>query len=146
MSSSYLTSLKLADVMHCETIAFPLLASGNNKFDKKLAFDIAIESINRCEYSNIQKVIIVLYGEKTTSFVKSLGYKVNTVNKTEKKKPKSDDFKKGVEKALNDAKEWMKDKDNQKMVLNLAFDIALIVLGGNGKAPQILKSIRKIFR
>ena len=34
LSSSYLAALNIAEVIGCESIAFPLLASGNNGFDK----------------------------------------------------------------------------------------------------------------
>ncbi|MDO4492166.1 MAG: macro domain-containing protein [Lachnospiraceae bacterium] len=45
LSSAYLSALELADVMDCKSIAFPLLASGNNGFDLELAFEIGV----RCE-------------------------------------------------------------------------------------------------
>ena len=46
LSSAYLSALKVADIMGCTSIAFPLLASGNNGYDLDLAFQIAKESIN----------------------------------------------------------------------------------------------------
>ena len=39
---AYLSSLKVAELMGCTSVAFPLLAAGNNGFDKDLAFEIAI--------------------------------------------------------------------------------------------------------
>ncbi len=41
LSSAYLCALNVADLMGCESIAFPLLSSGNNGFDLDLAFEIA---------------------------------------------------------------------------------------------------------
>lgn len=45
LGSAYASSLNVADVMGCESIAFPLLASGNNGFDREFAFQIAEDSI-----------------------------------------------------------------------------------------------------
>ncbi len=38
LGSAYRSSLEIADKMKCRSIAFPLLAAGNNGFDKELAF------------------------------------------------------------------------------------------------------------
>ena len=37
LSSAYLSALKLADIMQCQSVAIPLLASGHNGFDRELA-------------------------------------------------------------------------------------------------------------
>ncbi len=76
LSSAYLTSLKLADIMVCKSIAFPLLASGNNGFDRLLAFQIAERSINEFVGENIKDIILVVYDENTECFVRSQGYNV----------------------------------------------------------------------
>ena len=52
LSSAYISALGVADAMKCESIAFPMLASGNNGFDRALAFQIARESIGRFEGEN----------------------------------------------------------------------------------------------
>ena len=38
LCAAYLSALNIADVMRCESIAFPLLAAGSNGFDLDLAF------------------------------------------------------------------------------------------------------------
>ena len=70
LSSAYLTALNLADIMSCRSIAFPLLASGNNGFDRALAFKIAERSINNFEGKNIKDVILVIYDENAECFVR----------------------------------------------------------------------------
>ena len=37
LSAAYLSVMNVADIMGCESIAFPLLESGNNGFDLNLA-------------------------------------------------------------------------------------------------------------
>lgn len=63
LSSAYLASLNIAEVIGCESVAFPLLASGNNGFDKQLAFRIAEESIKSFESVKLKKVFLVVYGD-----------------------------------------------------------------------------------
>lgn len=76
LSSAYLASLNIAEVMGCESVAFPLLASGNNGFDKQLAFRIAEESIKSFESVKLKKVFLVIYGDTMETYMKSLGYNV----------------------------------------------------------------------
>lgn len=76
LSSAYLTALSIADVMGCSSIAFPVLASGNNRFDKHLALQIAKESFETFEGNNLRKVILVIFDEATTSIIKDQGYDV----------------------------------------------------------------------
>ena len=47
--------------MRCESVAFPLLASGNNGFDKELAIQIAKESIGQFEGDTLKKVYLVVF-------------------------------------------------------------------------------------
>lgn len=79
LSSAYLTSLKVADCMECTSIAFPLLASGNNGYDPELAFQIAKESISSFEGNYIQKVMLVIYGNRIASIVERQGYTVDVI-------------------------------------------------------------------
>ncbi len=76
LSSAYLSSLKIADVMGCQSIAFPLLASGNNGYDKELAFQIAKESIESFEGSSLKKAELVVYGSRITAWLREQGNEV----------------------------------------------------------------------
>ncbi len=144
LSSAYISSLKVADLMKCRTIAFPLLASGNNKFDKDLAFKIALESIENYEADSLDTTIIVLFGEETTNRVRSLGYDVNYAEKSKKSRPGADkaDI---VKKGLNIAFEWLKDEHNRKAVIALGLTIANMVC--KDKIPkEILDNLKKILK
>ena len=60
LSAAYLSALKIADIMGCKSVAFPLMASGNNGFDLNLAYEIAKESFTAFESVNLQKVYLVV--------------------------------------------------------------------------------------
>ena len=74
LSSAYLSSLELADMMGCTSIAFPLLASGNNGYDPELAFQIAKENIDLFKGNNLTKAILVIYGDSTAVMIRKAGY------------------------------------------------------------------------
>lgn len=74
LSSAYLSSLELADIMGCESMAFPLLAAGNNRFELDSAIKIAIDSISNYEATNkLNKVFLVVYGMRATDKIKKMG-------------------------------------------------------------------------
>jgi len=77
LSAAYLSALGVVDSMGCESIAFPLLASGNNGFDLDIAFEIAKKSIESFNPSNkLKTVILVLYGTKVMQIAKNQGISV----------------------------------------------------------------------
>ncbi len=77
LCAAYISSLILADGMGCKTIAIPVLASGNNKFDPDLALDIAIKSIMEYEPKyGLEEAFLTLYGFNLTNKVKDRGFEV----------------------------------------------------------------------
>lgn len=79
---TYLNCLETADQSCCESIAFPLLAAGNNGFDIDLALEIAITSINSYQaLSGLKTVYLVLYNEKIAKKIMRQGMPVKLVNK-----------------------------------------------------------------
>lgn len=86
LCSAYIAALQMADLLNCITIAFPLLASGNNKFDKELALEIAVKCIESFEPKHLQQAVIVLYGENTVDLVKKSGYPVISVSAPNKQR------------------------------------------------------------
>lgn len=145
LSSAYLSSMNLADVLGCESIAFPLLASGNNGFDRALAFKIAAESINKFEGTKLKRVTLVVYGETAECFVRSQGYDVTVIADIERpKKPVIDEEVQGfISEKLKAAADWLKEPDNQKKLLDLGMTIALAVIGKDTKAFKILDAVKK---
>lgn len=138
LSSAYLASLNIAEVMGCESIAFPLLASGNNGFDKELAVRIAEESIESFEGVNLKKIFLVVYGVNMENYIKSLGYNVLVipahVKMNDKRIHHQDKQKKLIadgkdvaqdilEAQLEKAIEWIKKPENQKILFEAGIAI-----------------------
>jgi len=70
----------MANLLSCTTIALPLLASGNNKFDKGMALEIAVKCIESFESKHLQQAAIVLYRESTMNLAKESGYPVFSIS------------------------------------------------------------------
>lgn len=77
LSSAYASALELADIMECNSIAFPLLASGNNGFDLELAFEIAVKNIEMFETKHLKDAAIVVFGNRVAELAKESGYAVS---------------------------------------------------------------------
>ena len=146
LSSAYLASLNIAEVMGCESVAFPLLASGNNGFDKQLAFRIAEESIKSFESIKLKKVFLVIYGDTMETYMKSLGYNVLVIpahikinekkiqHQAKQKKLIADGkdaaqtiLEEQVEKAI----EWIKKPENQKKLYEAGIFVFKLVFNKN---------------
>lgn len=139
LSSTYLTSLQLADVIGCESIAFPLLASGNNGYDKEIAFSIAQDSISSFEGTTLKKVYLCIYGEWITSFLREKSYKIIEIPEDLKKDQKRNERNQKAEQIAAEGKEilnqfvqnqirkgmdFLKDEKNQEMILKAGIEIA----------------------
>lgn len=131
LSSAYLAALNIAEVMGCESIAFPLLASGNNGFDKELAVRIAEESIESFQGVNLKKVFLVIYGDNMEKYINSLGYNVFVIPANIKVNDKKLQHQAKQRKLIADGKdvaqdileaqlekaiEWIKKPENQKIL------------------------------
>lgn len=142
LSAAYISALNVADIMECESIAFPLLAAGNNGFDLGLAFDIAKASIESFEGVNLKKAILVVYGDTIATFLKGKGVFVTNLQtavidkeKEERKlrlKKYSDEAKQIVWKAVEDrislALEYLKDEKNREKVIQAGIAIAQLAI------------------
>lgn len=148
LSSAYLSSLKVADVMGCTSIAFPLLASGNNGYDLELAFQIARESIESFEGTKLKKVILVIFGNRITSIVKDLGYDAAEIPADLKKQKQKQAEKEKTQRFMEEGKEiaqkfledqiqkaldYLKNKKNRERLLDAAMLIVKIVFSAAKK-------------
>ena len=61
LASAYHSALKLAAKYHCESVAFPLLSSGNYGYPKEQAFRIAVDTITQYVMEHDLTVYLVLY-------------------------------------------------------------------------------------
>ena len=143
LSAAYLSALKVADIMNCQSIAFPLLASGNNGFDLNLAFEIAKESITAFVANNLKNVYLVIYGDTIATFLQGKG--VTVINLQHDDKLCKDDgslknilvqlYDEGKELAIKvledeiaNAIEYLKDPENRKQLVDKGFVIAKFVI------------------
>lgn len=143
LSAAYLSALKVADIMSCRSIAFPLLASGNNGFDLNLAFEIARESITAFDATNLKNVYLVVYGDTIATFLKGKGVSVANLQHIDKPHKADSPLKnkfmrfcddgkelaiKVLEDELANAIEYLKDPENRKQLIDTGFRIAKFVI------------------
>lgn len=142
LSSAYFSAMYIADIMGCRQIAFPLLASGNNGFDRSLALEIAVKSIKTFENNNLKNAYLVLYGDKITELAEQYGYHVLHIPEgmPEQKKDQhhnnmleiaagyKEEGQKFIENQLNKGLEWFKNPDNQEKVVELGKKIVVEII------------------
>lgn len=77
---TYRNALATADELGCQSIAFPLLAAGNNGFDLALALDVAQTVIKDYKATNkLKDVSLILYDQRAIEMVKHQGNKIKIV-------------------------------------------------------------------
>ena len=72
LSSCYRKSLALAKEHECESIAFPLIATGNYGFPKPLALQIAVREISTFLLGNEMQVYLVVFGKEAFALSEKL--------------------------------------------------------------------------
>ena len=143
LSSAYASALGVADAIKCRSIAFPLLASGNNGFDLELALEIAVKTIETYEPNSLEEVSIVIYGNRIASIAKEKGYDVGILPRNLERDEEERKKKEKTTKFFNDVKEvaqgiaedglqagldFLKDPENRKKTYEFGKKIAGIVL------------------
>lgn len=72
LSSCYRNSLTLAKEHECESIAFPLISTGNYGFPKPLALQIAVREISTFLLENEMQVYLVVFGKEAFALSEKL--------------------------------------------------------------------------
>lgn len=72
LSSCYRKSLALAKEHECESIAFPLIATGNYGFLKPLALQIAVREISTFLLENEMQIYLVVFGKEAFALSEKL--------------------------------------------------------------------------
>lgn len=78
LSSCYRNSLTLAKEHECESIAFPLIATGNYGFPKPFALQIAVREISTFLLENEMQVYLVVFGKEAFALSEKLFKSVNS--------------------------------------------------------------------
>lgn len=159
LCKSYASALLMADGSGFESIAFPVLAAGNNKFDVDIAIDIAIESLRRFQPKNrLTQAYLVTFGSDTTQRLRDRGYKVDEVidqlhvldqEVHQAEVVKNDDQwesrwkpdKNPVQDFLDGGLEWIQTPENQQMILDIALGVAGLVLPTKGVPGNVKKML-----
>lgn len=139
LSSAYCSVLKLADILGCSSLAIPLLASGNNKFDLDLAIEIAIKNIETFEAENkLTDVFLVVYGMNAADKIRKKGIPYEEIineayvmKKDEEKNPNVVKAKRTakhvakiyLDEALEQAVDYIMDPKNVSIFVRVGFDI-----------------------
>ena len=144
LSSAYYSTLKLADMMGCESLAVPLLAAGNNGFDLDLAIEIARKSIEAYEPTNkLSDVYLVIYGMRAADKFRKLeipfeevideAYVLGNNESFIRQKPSIKRRLKKIakqysEEAIDQALDFFEDPETVKAIIKNGKDIALIAI------------------
>jgi O-acetyl-ADP-ribose deacetylase (regulator of RNase III) len=64
VASCYRESLKIADELHCESVAFPLISTGTFGFPKDEALRIAVSEISSFLFTHDMTVYMVVYDKE----------------------------------------------------------------------------------
>ena len=72
LASAYHSALELAAEYHCESVAFPLLSSGNYGYPKEQAFRIAVDTITQYVMEHDLTVYLVLYDRDSLAVSRKL--------------------------------------------------------------------------
>lgn len=122
LCAAYLSALTLADQLQAKSIAFPLLSSGNNQFNKKLALEIAINTISKFEAEHLQQAVLVVYDEASLENAQAVGCPVirivhhSMAIRPAQKKKVSDN----MMKVMDDAVHWVQNPEVRKKLLGAA--------------------------
>ena len=148
LSSAYAYTLQMADLMECKSIAFPLLASGNNGFDLDLALEIAVKNIDVFEPKNLEDVYIILFGNRVTELVKANGYDVGILPRNLERDEKERKDKEKRNKILHDAKsvamefaedqiqkgiDFFKNPKNREKAVEIGINVVMMALARKKK-------------
>ena len=72
LAGVYYSALELAAEYHCESVAFPLLSSGNYGYPKEQAFRIAVDAITQYVMEHDLTVYLVLYDRHSLAVSRKL--------------------------------------------------------------------------
>lgn len=76
LKKTYNSALKAADLLGCRSIAFPVLAVGNNGFSRSSAVRIAVECLKNYDSFNLERSVLVAYSHSVYNYMINNDYDV----------------------------------------------------------------------
>ena len=160
LCKSYASALVMADEMGMESIAFPVLASGNNGFDSNVAINIAIQSLEQYQPKHkLALAYLVTFDHEITQNMRDRGFEVEEVidqlhvldqdmhqaevvkrDRARRKEAKAKQ-KPFVQRKIDDAIDWLKVPEHQAFVLDIALAVAKVALPEEGAGGTTLKAL-----
>ena len=161
LCKSYASALVLADEMGMTSVAFPMLASGNNGFDTDVAIDVALQSLRQYQPKHkLEVAYLVTFDSKITQKLRDRGFEVEEaidqvhvleqdVHQAEVHKEDKQHHQKAIEQdkpfileKIDDAIDWIKVPQNLQAVLGFAIAVADIALPKAGMGAKVLKVLK----
>lgn len=163
LCKSYASALVMADEMGMGSIAFPVLASGNNGFDADVAIDIALQALDQYKPKNtLVEAYLVTFGSGITQNMRDRGYEVDEVidqthvlgqdvHQAEIRKQDSQRSREAKEKEkpfvqakIDDAIKWLQVPENQQAIFDFALVVATVALPDKGTGAKVLKVLNAV--
>jgi len=151
LASAYLSALRTADLLGCESLAVPLLVSEKNGFDRERSIAVAEKCIVNFYGKNLKKIGLLLrfahMDETETStelilwtFIKENGKTRRLIDRRDSSKIVVVGVKEFAEQIardqVNKAAAWFKDKDNQKKLIASGILIAAALMKNDDKGKK----------
>lgn len=142
LTSAYLSALQIADVMGCETIAFPLLTSEQNDFDKERSIAVAEKCISGFYGKNLKKIALIIRGSHTENLFQTSGFTVFTYSKQDGMTQRTLDVKESTRFTVGNVKRlavqipkeqlqqtvaWFRAKENRSKIILFGIRIANVI-------------------
>ena len=163
LCQSYAAALVMADEMGMESIAFPVLAAGNNGFDADIAIEIALKSLEQYEPKNkLAQACLVTFEAEITQKVRDLGFTVEEhidqmhvldqdmqqaawwQEEKKRRRQEKEKDKPAVQVAIDQGIEWLQDPEFLIKMAVSAISVAEMVLPKEGWGAQARKVLEVV--
>lgn len=153
----------MADEMGMGSIAFPILASGNNGFDADVAIDIALQALGQYQPKNtLAEAYLITFGSGITQNMRDRGYEVyEAIDQThvlgqdvhqaevrkldrQRSREEKETEKPFVKAKIDDAIKWLQVPKNQQAVIEFALAVATMALPDKGAGAKVLKVLNAV--
>ncbi|MBR7162157.1 MAG: macro domain-containing protein [Clostridia bacterium] len=148
LASAYLSALQTADLLGCENVAVPLLASEKEGFDRALAVAAAEKTVSDFYGKNLKRIALIIRGTYTEQSIRTSAFTVYTYLKENGATQRLIDTKESSrlvfsnaklltlqfsEERISEARAWFRKKENINKLLACGIRTAAVLLSNNTK-------------